>query len=198
MQEQILEAALRRFSHFGINKTSLTEVAGDLAISKQVLSYYFPDKQGLISAIVEKLSLDYGNLLKAEMETCGTVQEALLKITEVKGIFFEKYFMMISQADPRDFTREGSPGNCRKSLLAKETGLLCDIFEKGIQSGELKNFDVQKTTQLLLETLSAFAHTMKEKTGIPDTERFGNILFKQQELIKIFYQAIKTETWESY
>ena len=35
---QIVEAALRRFSHFGIAKTTFTEVAEDLGISKQVLS----------------------------------------------------------------------------------------------------------------------------------------------------------------
>ena len=87
-QEQIVEAAIRRFSHFGIVKTTLTEVADDLSISKQVLSYYFPDKQSLVNAAIEKLTIDYSNHLKAEMERFMTVEEALLKLTEVKGIFF--------------------------------------------------------------------------------------------------------------
>ncbi|RYF88533.1 MAG: TetR/AcrR family transcriptional regulator, partial [Chitinophagaceae bacterium] len=49
-QDQIVEAALRRFSHFGIAKTSFTEVAEDLGLSKQALSHYFNDKQGLVQA----------------------------------------------------------------------------------------------------------------------------------------------------
>ena len=88
-QEQIVEAAIRRFSHFGIAKTTLTEVADDLAVTKQVLSYYFPDKQSLVNAVIEKLAIEYGNRLKSEMEKSGSVEEALLKLTEVKGIFFE-------------------------------------------------------------------------------------------------------------
>ena len=58
-QEQIVEAAIRRFSHFGIAKTTLTEIADDLTITKQVLSYYFPDKQRLVEAVSVKLAMDY-------------------------------------------------------------------------------------------------------------------------------------------
>ncbi|RYF85800.1 MAG: TetR family transcriptional regulator, partial [Chitinophagaceae bacterium] len=75
-QEQIVEAAIRRFSHFGIAKTTLTEVADDLTVTKQVLSYYFPDKQSLVNAVVEKLTMEYGALLKAEMEKSSSVEEA--------------------------------------------------------------------------------------------------------------------------
>ena len=63
-QEQIVEAALRRFSHFGITKTTVTEVADDLAVTKQVLSYYFPDKQSLVEAAIDKLSSNYTHRFK--------------------------------------------------------------------------------------------------------------------------------------
>ena len=46
----ILEAAIRRFSHFGLAKTTMAEIAQDLSFSKALLYYYYPDKHSLYTA----------------------------------------------------------------------------------------------------------------------------------------------------
>jgi TetR/AcrR family transcriptional repressor of mexJK operon len=38
---KILEAATRRFAHFGMAKTTMSEIAKDLNFSKALLYYYF-------------------------------------------------------------------------------------------------------------------------------------------------------------
>lgn len=195
MQAQIIEAAIRRFSYFGISKTTLTEVADDLAISKQALSYYFHDKQSLVNAVVDKLTQEYGMRLKAEMEQAGSVEEALLKLTTVKGIFFEKYFMLITQAEQLELIKHRSVTNWKQFLVGKESGLVTKLFENGMQTGELKPLDAQKTAELLLETLQAFSSCVKEKVALPDEQTFREVLFKQQEVIKLFYQGLKSEKW---
>ena len=50
---RILEAATRRFAHFGMAKTTMSEIATDLNFSKALLYYYFPDKNSLYSAVFE-------------------------------------------------------------------------------------------------------------------------------------------------
>lgn len=194
-QEQIVETALRRFSHFGIAKTTLTEVADDLAVSKQVLSYYFPDKQKLVNAVIEKLTLDYAQKLKAEMENSKTVAEALLKLCEVKAFFFEKHFMLAVQADQLELVKNSSYLNWRKILLEKELALVIQRFEDGVKSGELKPLDAQKTGILLLDTLYAFSRCVRDRGGLPDTAVFREVMTKQQEVIKLFYQGLKAEKW---
>jgi TetR/AcrR family transcriptional regulator len=194
-QDQFVEAAIRRFSHFGIAKTTLTEVADDLAVTKQALSYYFPDKQSLVNAVIEKLTIDYAHQLKAEMESSSSVQEALLKLTKVKGIFFEKYFMLVLQTDHLEPAKHPSAQNWRKFLTDKELGLLTTLFENGVRSGELKPLDAKKTGELLLETLYAFSRCVKDKGALPDEEAFREVMVKQQEVISLFYQGLKAGTW---
>ena len=194
-QDQIVEAAIRRFSHFGIAKTTLTEVADDLAVTKQVLSYYFPDKQGLVNAVIEKLTIEYGDKLKAEMKKSETVEEALLKLTEVKGIFFEKYFMLIVQAEHLEFVKHKSLNSWKKFLADKESGLVSKLFENGVKKGELKPLDEVKTAELLLDTLYAFSRCVKDRGTLPDKDAFQEVLLKQHEVIKLFYQGLKKETW---
>lgn len=194
-QDQIVEAALRRFSHFGIAKTTLTEVADDLALTKQVLSYYFPDKQSLVNAVVEKLTLDYISILRPEIERAGSVKAGLLKLTEVKGSFFEKYFMLAAQADQLELAKYGSYQSWRKAIAEKELVLLISLFEKGVATGELRLLDAKKTGELLLETLEAFSRCVKDKCALPDAGAFREVLAKQQEVIQLFYQGLKAETW---
>ena len=194
-QDQIVEAAVRRFSHFGIAKTTLTEVAEDLALSKQALSYYFPDKQSLVNAVVEKLSDDYSRQLAAEIKASSSVEAALLKLTEVKADFFERYFMFATQAEHFHNARHESYQTWRMHLANRESGLLTNLFEKGIRQGELKNVDANKTAELLLETLYAFSKCMKEGVAVPDPRAFRELLMKQREVIKLFYQGLKAETW---
>lgn len=42
-REAIIEAAIKRFAHFGVGKTTMTEIGNDLSLSKASLYYYFPD-----------------------------------------------------------------------------------------------------------------------------------------------------------
>ena len=50
----ILEAARKRFAHYGIAKTTMNEIAADIGMSKASLYYYFPDKERLFVAVVDK------------------------------------------------------------------------------------------------------------------------------------------------
>jgi len=196
-QEQIVETALRRFSHFGIAKTTLTEVADDLSLSKQVLAYYFPDKQSLVDAVVEKLTLEYGTALKKEIEDSVTVKDALLKLTTVKGEFFERYYMLVIQAEHLEFFRQKSYQSWKIFLAEKEQHLLVQLFEKGVEKGELKPLDTRKTAALLLETLFAFSRCVKEQGALPDKETFREVLARQQDVIRLFYQGLKAATWRN-
>ena len=196
-QEQIVEAAIRRLSHIGLAKTTLTEIADDLTITKQVLSYYFPDKQRLVEAVSVKLAMDYNRQLKTEMEGAGSVEAALLKLTEVKGIFFEKYFRLLTQAKHLEPAKSRDISSWKKSLRNRELPLLTSLFEGGVKNGELKPLDAQKTGELLLETLYAFSRCVKDQGALPDAEAFREVLTKQQEVIRIFYRGLKAETWEN-
>jgi TetR/AcrR family transcriptional regulator len=192
-QDQIIEAAVKRFSHFGIAKTTLTEVAEDLALSKQALSYYFPDKQSLINVVVEKLSNDYIRELSNEIKASDSVEAALLKITEVKARFFERYFMFAAHAEHVEVSRLASYSTWRRHLSDRESSLLSTLFEKGISHGELKAVDARNTAELLLETLYAFSKCMKDTAAVPDPQAFRELLNKQREVIKLFYQGLKAD-----
>ena len=129
------------------------------------------------------------------MQAAGSVEAALLKLTEVKSLFFEKYFMLITQAEHLEMVRNKAYQNWRQRLTKDEGNLLVKLFEEGVRKGELKPLDAAKTSELLLETLYAFSRCVKEKGALPGADAFREVLTRQQEVIKLFYQGLKKETW---
>lgn len=191
-QEHILEAAIRRFSHFGIQKTTLTEVADDLSMSKQSLHYYFPDKQSLIAAVEEKITTEYIEELRKETNDMQSVEAALLKMIEVRQRFFETYFMLAEQVRGNDvLAASASVADVKKKLTEREQGVLVELFQKGSASGELKPFDVEKTAGLLLDTLTAFSYCISEKKGLPEPQDFQAVFQKQKDVLHVFYNGLK-------
>jgi TetR/AcrR family transcriptional regulator len=192
-QGQIIETAIRRFSHFGIQKTTLAEIADDLSLSKQALAYYFPDKQCMVQAVQEQIAGDYKSALQAALTTTGSVKEALINLTEVKRAFFEKYFMLVTDSE---LLANMHVGQWRQAIKQDEMKLLQIVFKKGVDSGELNPLDVTKTSELYLDTLYAFSRCMKDK-GIPDASAFSEVFTRQQEVTELFYNGLKTSTWKS-
>ena len=65
---EILAAAQKRFGMYGLDKTSVSEIAADLNMSKGSIYYYFPDKDSLYMAVVEK---EHTEFLETVEESIG-------------------------------------------------------------------------------------------------------------------------------
>ena len=95
------------------------------------------------------------------------------------------------QAEYLDIVKGQAYSSWKKSLADKELGLITELFEGGMRTGELKVLDAKKTGELFLETLYAFSRCVKEKGALPDADAFKEVLEKQKEVIQLFYQGLK-------
>src|SRR5688500_9200766 len=132
-QEHILEAAIRRFSYFGVNKTTMTEIAEDLAISKPSLFYYFQDKNCLIAAVAEKVMNEFLDEFKAAIEQASSVEQALLTLVEIKRAYFKKYFLLALQGEAIDNKLPTVLPEVYQKGRQRNQELICGLFRKGIE-----------------------------------------------------------------
>ncbi len=189
-QEHILETAIRRFSHFGIQKTTMAEIAEDLAVSKPALFYYYADKPTLIKAVEKKIVTEYIEALNEELGPCATVETALIKLIDVKHRFLEKYHRLQLQAEQAE-TLPTRPviTAARQKLREQESALLTRLFQKGVDTKELAPLDIPKTTGLLLDTLSAFTQSFCSK-ALPQPGDFTKNAQKQKAIMRIVYKGL--------
>jgi TetR/AcrR family transcriptional regulator len=191
-RENILEAAIKRFSHFGIHKTTLTEIADDLSMSKQSLFYYFPDKQSLITAVEENIIDEYISTLEKHIAGTETVEGALIKLIEIKASFFEKYYMLASQVEwGHSAANSTAIADIRQKLREKELAVLTKLFEQGVQTKELRPVNAEKTGALLLDTLKALAQCVRDEAVVPQPQAFEQACNKQKEVMRLFYNGLK-------
>ena len=173
----------------------MTELAEDLSVTKQALSYYFHDKPGLVNAVLERISKEYTESAKEVILHSSSVEEGLKSLTQLKSTFFEKYYMLFSQQHPAECLKDPFRMNWKQSLKNNELNLLVTLFEKGVKSGELKPLDAEKTAELLLETLRAFSNCVKENSAVPNANAFKEVLKRQHDVMKLFYEGLKRDSW---
>src|SRR5690606_16924398 len=91
----IIEAAVRRFGHFGIAKTTMAEIAADLSMSKASLYYYFPDKNHLCAAALEYvIDRSFSNARPA-LYAISDCREAVLFILDQRMTFVMNYYNLL-------------------------------------------------------------------------------------------------------
>jgi len=191
-QEHILDAAIKRFSHFGVNKTTLTEIADDLAISKPSLFYYFNDKNSLIAAVAGKIINECLAGYEAALQSARSVEDGLLSLVEIKREFFKKYFLLAIQGDSIDINKVSSIHELYITARAKTESLIADHLNRGMEHNVLKPMDAAKTSHLLLETLSAFEYCIKNRKAVPEMQEIDEMFNKQKEVLQMFLNGLKS------
>ncbi len=82
---EVLDSARRLFLRRGYAATSVSDIAADAAVSKATIYNNFPDKDALLTALVERSSAEAAAILlatTAPLERPGPVAERLLAVAE--------------------------------------------------------------------------------------------------------------------
>jgi TetR/AcrR family transcriptional repressor of mexJK operon len=193
MKERILEAALKRFTHYGSAKTTMNEIAEDLGCSKASLYYYFPDKKGLHRAVLIKIAENFFSEMEAAAENIVSAEAALHQIAEIRSNFIRRFcrlelFRILNETQPEEMQQ------VIKEARERDDKLIARIIKAGVESGELYVEDPQGTAILYNQAMEGLRFTVLDRP--PDyvditPEEVDQIMTKQQLLSEIFIKALK-------
>ena len=191
----IIEGAIKRFIHYGINKTTMNEIADDLSVSKPSLYYYFPDKSSLIFGVIEKIFSDYFEAIEKDQFSKLSLDDRLAAFIEVRHRFFQKYYMLhLSGGSPDSSLNTDELKAAFMKNKIKNEEFHATVFQEGIDNGEIAQTDTLKIAELYLDSLAGITslcllHGNKEL--FPTKKEMKNILEKQLRLSKIFIKGLK-------
>jgi AcrR family transcriptional regulator len=136
----ILDAAQKRFGLYGLEKTTMSEIAADLNMSKGSIYYYFPDKEKLYKAVVEKEHTEFLENVKERIHELDEPAEMLKEYLRISQEFFRS-FLNLSRTRMNEIVGL-SP--FMKEIVTeqrtKEKVVLIEIFKKG---SEMSRFYLQ-------------------------------------------------------
>jgi AcrR family transcriptional regulator len=191
--ELIIEASQKRFGLFGIEKTSMREIANDLKLSKASLYYYFPDKESLYKAVVEKEQIEFISKISERIFSIQEPEQLLLEYANTRLSYF-RTLLNLSRLRLEDYS-ELKPGfrETIQDFKEKEKEILKRIFEKGISSGIFFINDTDQTASLFLDLLKGLRTTLvnEKKTLFIEQEEYDLLLQKTIAFTNIFIKSLK-------
>lgn len=189
----IIDAALKRFAHYGLAKTTMTEIAKDISFSKALLYYYFPDKLSLYVSVIENMMHTLSRDLIKSVEKTSTAKEGIQILLQKRQAFIQKYYKLI------EYTQMIGP-ELPEALYEKftrarafELKIITELLTKGHSTGEFFVEDVAFTTEIFVEAVSGihFNILTRAKNIFPGKEEFKLIFLKEKRFAEIFLAGLK-------
>jgi AcrR family transcriptional regulator len=189
----MIEAAQKRFGVYGIEKTSMREIAEDLQLSKASLYYYFPDKESLYRAVVEK---EQNMFLDSISEKVLNIQEPaqLLREYVITRLSYFRTLLNLSRlrleaySDIKPAFRE-----TLRLFKEKEKEIIIRIFQKGISMGVFSIDNPDQTASLFLDLLKGLRISVvndKETLSI-EQEEYDRLLEKTIAFADLFINGLR-------
>ena len=134
-RERILEAAGRRFEHYGYNKTTMSEIAADLKMSTGNLYRFYPSKLDIAEAFARAHECEEDTMMEQVVSSGGSAGE---RLREFHRVVLEHTFNMIDHSKKifelaQAISRERPAYSKRR--LAAERVYLERILQDGIAEG---------------------------------------------------------------
>lgn len=190
----IINAALLRFAHYGLAKTTMTDIAKDISFSKALLYYYFPDKLSLYVSVIEHLMHTISKDILKSVEKTNTCTEGVLMVLQKRQGYIQKYYnlmefnKLIGPDLPDDLYEKFSRAR------AFEIKIISSLLRRGVEKGEFQVENINLTTEVLVEALSGvhFNILSRHKNVCPSQDQFKQIFIKEKFLAKIFLSGLSS------
>jgi len=169
----IINAAQKLFGIYGAEKTSMREIADDLHLSKASLYYYFPDKENLFRAVIEKEQTEFLETLEKDIKDNPDPAECLRRYCLNRLAYF-KHLVNLGRIGAGSLS-DYKPliVDSFKVFREKEKKLVMEVLEKGKKNGQFNIYNTYDTASLFLEILRGLRSvffTNKKFTLINDEE----------------------------
>ena len=191
--QMIIEASQRRFGLYGIEKTSMREIADDLKLSKASLYYYFPDKESLYKAVVEKEQAEFIAKISERMVSIRKPEQLLLEYANARLSYFRS---LLNLSRLRLEAYSGlNPGFLAaiRIFKEKEKEIIKKIFEKGITSGIFNIKDTDQLATMYLDLLRGLRITLinEKETLFIEQAEYDLLLEKTIAFTNFFIKGLK-------
>ena len=170
---KIVDAAKKRFSHFGYGKTTMAEVASDCAMSPGNLYRFFPGKLDIAEAIA---TTDYEKHLAALRKLAIAPDKSVKQ--RLHDLMFEELRRTYNklEKDPRAYEMARVISSERPEfanwMLAKERTILVNLLEDAERGGELRCADKEHVAEMIQSATMKFRYPqLWSKLTLPKLER---------------------------
>lgn len=171
--EQILAAAQKRFSHYGLAKTAMIDIASDIGMSKASLYYYFKDKESIFTAVIEKEQILFVQEMKKIIQSSKKAECVLNEYVNLRIAVLEKMLALGKFSYGSFLEIKPQIGCVLQEFKMEEINMISEILTSGIQRNEFSIDNVTTHAEFFIETLRSIRKTIISENTDSDTVEFS-------------------------
>ena len=190
---QILSAAQKHFAMYGLEKSTMREIASDLNISKGALYYYFSDKEQLYKAVVEKEQEEFIHLLNEKLSLMSDPKAMFLEYIEIRMGHFRTMLNLSRFRLEEMGNLKPLMGDTWCQFHNKEVEIIEEILIIGIKSNQFFMEHPHEVAELFLDLLKGLRKNEfhnKELFYLDQTE-YTRLVSKTFAFVEIFVKGLK-------
>jgi AcrR family transcriptional regulator len=187
-----VEAAQKRFGLYGVEKTTMREIADDISMSKAALYYYFPDKESLYKSVVKKELEEFLEKISERLLEKGDAGVQLKEYAVTRISYFRKLInisrlRLEAYSDLKPVLRDTI-----STFREREKEIIAGLLEKGISEGEFEHIDAEKNAFLFLDLLKCLrVSTLTSKNSLfIEEEEYSELMEKTKAFTELFIRGI--------
>jgi AcrR family transcriptional regulator len=189
----ILKAAQKRFGMYGLEKTTMSEIAKDVGISKASLYYYFPDKEHLYKEVVEMEQASFFELVDKNLQEAIGPEKMLKNFMDIRLNYFRTFFNL-SRLRLEEF-RHMKPmlEDTLNVFRKREVESLEIIIRKGIDKGEFFTQKPNEISSLFLEMVRGVRSLVFHNKDLMyvEPEDYEILVRKMNDITDMFIKSLK-------
>ena len=152
-EDRIVEAARRRFAHYGYDKVTMDEIAGDIGLGKGSLYYYFPTKEALFTTVVRQEQTEFKARVEEIIADTSCSAEALRQYADQRVEYFRNFHTLAKLTLESLALIKPAFGGLFKDFARWEKETLRAILDSGNSSGEFAVGNPGRVAEALLHVI---------------------------------------------
>lgn len=192
----IIDAARKRFAHFGFSKVTMDEIASDVEMGKASLYYYFPTKESLFEKVIKQEQDELASAIEVIINSNKSPVKMLSEYVELRLDFFQRLVNLGTLHVHSVTDSKSIYGKLFKEFEQKELKYIQKIFQKGIEKGIFRKDLLKDFPLVFIHILQGLRfRVLKQYRIIDKQENLINDLRKEMKItVDITLNGIKNRS----
>lgn len=190
--QHILEAARKRFAHFGLAKTTMTEIASDIGMSKASLYYYFPDKEHLFAAVIGREMDSFIERMSAVVEAPGKASDKLKLYIKERLLSFQQLVNLGKFATSNFDSLKPAFSSLQDDFFKRENNLVKRVMALGVKNKEFDIKDIHATSDMFVAVTKGLRMmVIKQRDSyLLSEDDYATLIRHQEHFTEVFLKGI--------
>jgi len=190
--ERILDAALVSFATRGYEASSLDALAAGLEVRKQTILYWFPSKEVLLEAVIDRSAIELSNALEESLATAGTGWSRVEAV--VRSVFRLAARRPELLGLVREMGRLGTPAATRLVVaLEPLVHRASEFLEAEMDAGHMRRHEPRLLLLAIYSTVIGMLTEVEVLRAFGEEPTARSLVRRRTEILQLLRTALVTE-----